>query len=339
MAPQPLPHPVALSRRLRVHARWFVLTLTSLLIICLSLSTVFASFEELPTGGRAAGLGNAFTGIADDVYSIYYNPAGLVQLHRSEFTAYYSKLYAGLSDGSSIGRSFVAYAHPMKTRGTFGISYLSLSLADLYSESTVALSYAHALGMKWNLGGNLKFLRKSFGSDTYTQNAINSDTGAPLGGADPLFAQNGSSKSGMAVDLGAQYRLSRIYGIGITILNMNSPNMALSSDDSDPVSAVYKVGLARRTKTSAVDAEFSMQKFTQEEFRLNIGGERWFGNGLGVRGGLGFGQRGYQLTSIGFAYRWESLQVDYALIYPLSGIKGTFGTHQVSMTFRFGRRS
>lgn len=313
--------------------------LLNLFVLGLSSVPAIASFEEMPTGGRAAGLGNAFTAIADDVYSIYYNPSGLAQLHRSEFTAYYAKLHAGLTDGSSIGRQFAAYAHPTRRHGTLGVSYLSMSLAGLYSETTMALSYAHALGIKWNLGANVKFLRKSFGSDTYTQNAINSDTGASLGGADPVFAQNGASKSGQSFDLGAQYRISRIYGVGITISNLNSPNMALSSGDSDPVSAVYKVGLARRTKASSIDAEVSMRKFTQEEYRLNIGAERWFASGIGLRGGLGFGQRGYQLTSLGCSYRWENIELDYALIYPLTGIKGTFGTHQVSLAFRFGRKS
>lgn len=284
-------------------------------------------------------MGNAFTAVADDVYSTYYNPAGLMQLHRSEFTAYYSKLYSGLSDNSSIGRSFVAYAHPTAQRGTFGISYLSLSLADLYSESTIAMSYAQAIKEKWNLGASLKFLRKSFGSDTYTENAINSDTGESRNGPDPLFANNGTSKSAASFDLGLQYRISRIYGLGFAILNANTPNMALSPSDTDKVAAIYKVGLARRTKITSIDTEISMRKFTSDEYRFNMGAERWVGKNFGIRGGLGFGQRQYQITSMGFSYRWENLEFAYAMIYPLTGIKGTFGTHQLSMTFRFGRKN
>ena len=300
---------------------------------------VLASFEEYPTGARAAGMGNSFTAIADDAYSTYYNPAGLVQIHRPEFTAYYAKLYSGLSDGSSIGRSFVAYAQPTENRGTFALSYLSLSLAGLYSESTYALSYAHSLGERWNLGGTMKFLQLGYGSDAYTQSAINSDTGASLGAPDPLFAQNGTGKSAESFDVGAQYRLSRIYGLGFAILNINSPNMALSSSDDNSVAAVYKLGIARRTKTSSIDVEFSERKFTTEEYRLNMGAERWIGDNFGIRGGLGFGSDQYQITSLGFTYRWDNLEFAYALIYPLEGVTGTFGTNQLSMTFRFGKRN
>jgi hypothetical protein len=307
--------------------------------LCVVPSSVFASFEQLPTGGRQAGLGNAFVALADDVYSAYYNPAGLVQVKRSEFTAFYSRLYAGLSDNSSISRSYVGYAHPLRKYGTLGFSFLSLDLSGLYSESTMALHYAHAVREKWNLGGSLKFLRKSFGSDPYTQSAINSDTGASLGGADPLFAQNGTSKSGMALDVGAQYRLSKIYGLGFAIQNINSPNMALSSSDSDKVSSVFTAGIARRTKVAAIDVDVSRRQFTSDDYRLNIGAERWLTSGIGFRGGLGFGSRGYQVTSMGFSYKWENAEFDYGLIYPLSGIQGTFGTHQLTVTFRFGRRS
>jgi len=69
-----------------------------------------------------------------------------------------------------------------------------------------------------------------------------------------------------------------------------------------------------------------------------MGAERWLDSGLGFRGGLGFGSRQYQITSMGFSYRWGNLELDYALIYPLTGIKSTFGTHQMTVTFRFGRR-
>ena len=315
-----------------------VRAIVSLLLVLAIAAPAFASFEELPTGARAAGMGDAFTAVADDVYSAYYNPAGLAQLHRSEFTAYYSRLYAGLTDNSNISRSFLAYAHPTDRHGTLAFSYLSLSLTDLYSESTFGASYAYGIGEKWNLGGTMKFLKKSYGSDTYTENAINADTGASLNGPDPLFAQNGTSKSAVSFDLGAQYRLSRIYGLGFTILNVNSPNMALSPSDTDKVNTVYKVGIARRTNLSSVDAELSYRKFTSDEYRLNIGAERWFSSGFGARAGLGFGERDYQITSFGFSYRWQSIDLSYALIYPLAGVKGTFGTNQFSLTFRFGRK-
>jgi long-chain fatty acid transport protein len=58
----------------------------SLLFIITSSS--FASFEPLPVGGRAAGMGEAYSAIVDDVYSMYYNPAGVLQIDRPEIGSY-----------------------------------------------------------------------------------------------------------------------------------------------------------------------------------------------------------------------------------------------------------
>jgi len=146
-------------------------------------------------------------------------------------------------------------------------------------------------------------------------------------------------QSGVAFDLGGQYRISKIYGIGLTILNINSPNMALSPSDTDKVSSVYKVGLARRTQISGGGCRSLAAPIHHERVPPEYGRRTLDESGFGIRGGIGFGQRQYQITTIGFSYRWENLQFDYALIYPLTGIKGTFGTNQLSMTFRFGRRN
>ena len=39
-------------------------------------------YQDFPIGGRAVGLGGAFTALANDPSGVYYNPAGLVDQHR-----------------------------------------------------------------------------------------------------------------------------------------------------------------------------------------------------------------------------------------------------------------
>ena len=52
-----------------------------------------AAFEQIGAGARAIGMASAFTAISDDVHAVYYNPAGLPQVRRPEFTAGYGKLF------------------------------------------------------------------------------------------------------------------------------------------------------------------------------------------------------------------------------------------------------
>lgn len=311
-----------------------LLILLGLAVVC---PEVRASFEPLPVGARASGMGEAATAVADDVYSLYYNPAGLMQLTRPELGAYYSRLFVGLSDNSEIARSFVGYGQPLGKEGRWGsggISYLSLTLSGLYKEETVGFGYACSLRERWNVGGSLKWLKKTIGTDEYTNNAINPVTGAATGQADPLFA-NGRSKSAAAFDVGTQYQMSSHYALGAVIRNLNAPNMALGAA-SDPAPRYYAVGVARRTRESAISVEAGEYKSTQGNYRISLGGERWF-EAIGIRAGFAVGSRSYSVGSFGASYRLPGFQLDYAMNYPLQGVKGTLGNQQISLTMRFGK--
>jgi hypothetical protein len=72
-----------------------------------------ADFDDLGMGARAQGMGNAFTGLADDSRAIYYNPAGLAWQTRSQVSADYSRLLMGLDDSSSLSLGFLSYVHPL----------------------------------------------------------------------------------------------------------------------------------------------------------------------------------------------------------------------------------
>src|SRR6185295_8223023 len=105
--------------------------------------SLHASFEPLPVGGRAAGMGEAYSAVVDDVFSMYYNPAGVMQLDRPEIGTYYSQLFSGLTDNSQISRTFVGYAQPlgkMGRKGGIGVNYISLELPGLYKEESMGIA-------------------------------------------------------------------------------------------------------------------------------------------------------------------------------------------------------
>ena len=71
------------------------------------------SFLKISPSARAAGMGDAFTAIANDVTAIFYNPAGLTQLTGTDFSFGYtnwlvgSKLFSG-AIARPIGRQSVS---------------------------------------------------------------------------------------------------------------------------------------------------------------------------------------------------------------------------------------
>jgi hypothetical protein len=86
------------------------------LAFCLSPLALRADFEDLGMGARALGMGDAFTGLADDGRAVYYNPAGLARQSRAEVAADYAKLHAGLDDRSSLSLAYLSYVQPLSRR-------------------------------------------------------------------------------------------------------------------------------------------------------------------------------------------------------------------------------
>lgn len=317
-----------------------------------SFNYTYAAFEDLGIGARATGMSNAFTAVADDAYAIYYNPAGLANLQSPEFASTYGKLLIGLDDKSNLGNSFVVYSHPLIKRykngqtyqlGTISIAWQELRLDSLYRENVFYLSYARMIRERVRAGINIKRLRCGFGSNDYTENAIDQE-GNARGTKDPVF-NGGSSSSAFAVDLGFQYALKHNERIvlGLSLLNINQPNIALRGTDKVPFTK--KFGILYRHDI----ANFSMDLIRRKSLRsttdtiINTAGEKWidfksFGI-VGIRGGLGIGSRSYRSVSVGASYGINAIQFDYGFVLPLTGIEDTMGSHRVSLSFRFGEES
>ncbi len=68
-----------------------------------------ASFLLIGAGARPAGMGGAFTALADESSAVYWNPAGLSLLKKKEFSGMYGSLFTDTT------YSFISYAHPIFT--------------------------------------------------------------------------------------------------------------------------------------------------------------------------------------------------------------------------------
>jgi hypothetical protein len=303
-------------------------------------ATVFAAFEETSVSARSTALGGICAASSDDVYSIYQNPAGLNSLQRTEFGIEYSKDHMGLTDGSDLGYSFIGVAQPLKFKkdyGTLGVGWLRFDLAGLYSENTFILSYARTLmEQRLGFGISLKSLGIAYGSDEYTMNSLDS-SGNTTSQPDALFAKYGTAKSNFDADLGLQYDLFKNYRLGLAVLNITEPNMALDTTQEARIPRTYKLGIMHNTKTSlfSIEGLFKTEN-SQSVWKMAGGAETTFDFGLALRGGLAISNQETTDVSIGIGYKLQDTQFDYALIYPMAGIKNSFGTHRLSLVLKFG---
>src|SRR5882672_5499886 len=59
--------------------------------------TTSADILKVGVGARAIGMGEAYTAQADDVSSLYWNPAGLALMQERQASFMYDQMYQGLS--------------------------------------------------------------------------------------------------------------------------------------------------------------------------------------------------------------------------------------------------
>jgi len=69
-------------------------------------------------GTRAMGVGAAYTALADDITSLYWNPAGLGRLTRQQVYGLYEQLYEDTIYG------FIGYSLPFYRIGVFGVGLI-----------------------------------------------------------------------------------------------------------------------------------------------------------------------------------------------------------------------
>ncbi|MCR4295482.1 MAG: PorV/PorQ family protein, partial [Elusimicrobia bacterium] len=129
-----------------------------------------ASFLDIGVGARALGMGGAYTALADDANSLYWNPAGLAKLEKREFTASHAEMY------ENTRLDFLAYAHPT-SQGTFsaGVTYLSQGKIEGrdslgrptagFDASDAAVSGGYARNLEFaEVGASVKYIRSHIGS-------------------------------------------------------------------------------------------------------------------------------------------------------------------------------
>ncbi|MDA3838068.1 MAG: PorV/PorQ family protein [Candidatus Delongbacteria bacterium] len=126
-------------------------------------------FLKLDVAARAFAMGGAFIGLSDDASTLYYNPAGLINLKSSEFVSSHNMYLADIS------YSYIGATYPLpQFNAGVGLQVSYLTTGDM-DETTiqnpdgtgrtfsaydfmVGATYAQMLTPKFYVGGTLKLL-------------------------------------------------------------------------------------------------------------------------------------------------------------------------------------
>ena len=182
-----------------------------------------AAFLKIGPGARPTGMGEAFTGVADDIHSIYYNPAGLGLLKSPAITGMHMQYFQNIS------YEFAAFEVPTPSQGTWGVAITNLHTDDIQrrtedtdapigqfgaSDSAYWLSYGRSLTSRLSLGANAKYVRQTIDS---------------------------IDASAYAMDGGLLYQTDwHDVRLGATIQNLGSKVKFVN--ESDPLPLTYRLG-------------------------------------------------------------------------------------------------
>lgn len=173
-----------------------------------------AQFLKIGVGSKYQGMGEATAATANDVYAMYWNPAGLVEIEN------FAIGFTNVNWLLDIDLNYISAAKYFEDVGVFGISATVLSMDDqeittfeqqdgtgeYYSASSYAigLSYARQLTARFAFGATVKYVEEKIDQERAT---------------------------GMAVDFGTVlYTGFRSLRLGMSISNLG-PEMEFSGSD------------------------------------------------------------------------------------------------------------
>jgi long-subunit fatty acid transport protein len=179
-----------------------------------------AQFLKIGVDGRGCAMGGAYTAVANDISSLYWNPAGAAMLKTPELL---------ISDAewiADVRNNFVGYAAPVGLWGTFGVSITSVSMGK---EDVTTVYQPEGTGQKW--GANDIAI-----SGCYARRFTNRFSF----GMNVKYVQQNiwdMTANGIGFDFGTLYEPEFMTGLkfGMTLLNFSPYNMKYSGNQLEEV--------------------------------------------------------------------------------------------------------
>lgn len=286
-----------------------------------------ASFLKVSPGPRASGMGESFVGLADDVNTIYYNPAGLATLKRQELTLMHNELFA------DVRQEWLAYAYPTETLGSFALSVdvQHIQPFDSFDANNSPGTKISAQDAAYELAYALRL------TDSLT-----------VGGAGKLIKSRLDNvyAVGAAFDAGVLYE-TRVDGLklGASALNMGPPMRFISEYFNLPLAG--KAGFSYKfSQLQDRGHEFTLVSdvtvYRDRNAFAGVGIEYLRQGSLALRAGwTGFQTAGYGMTlgaGVDINRLTKGRLPEISFDYGYEGLGDVGQSHRASMTFRFGGR-
>ncbi len=137
-----------------------------------------ADFLKIEPSARAMTMGSGYAALTNDVFSVYYNPAGLSEVATTQFGASHNEWMAGLSQeyfGLAGRRGKGSYGVGIKLlhRNQIERNEIGAYEGDFTNyEGTFSLGYGYPVGKEHSLGLNLKYVHRKIYDKAFRSYAL-----------------------------------------------------------------------------------------------------------------------------------------------------------------------
>ncbi len=276
-----------------------------------------ADFLQVGIGARAAGMGGAFTAMADGVDAPYWNPAGAAGLEYREFNIGHFSWYQDISLNHGSFAMPLTQNVGLALSATF-VDYGKIEGYDQYGSSTGDLTAGDwAAGV--TLGAEITEQFRAGITGKYINQKL----------AD-------ISASGFAADFGVSLQVSK-FNFAATAANIGTPMKFETVSEKLP--AAVRFGIAYAPAQSLVAGSIEVEKKLYGDIVTRQGLELRFNNQYFLRSGISFypGQGDYRSMKTGYALgagiELKAMRVDYAFT-PSSDLSAD-DLHRFSLGFKF----
>jgi len=313
------------------------------------IGTSGSSVLKIGVGARPSSMGEACVAIADDVSSIYWNPAGLFQIRSSQLSAMHIEW---LDD---IRYEWLGYAQPVASWATVAadVSYIHMGTIPRTIESSTegyeqdGTFTASDMAGRFALAGKVRKDVLVGASFQVLQSRVDFRDVTKERIADRIAQST-------AINLGGIYNTPvPNLSVGCSFQNMGGQTQAFFNE-KEPLPFAFRLGAAyRKTLNTIQEAGSPVEEEAVDPDKptgvlvvamdlnlpvdgpagIRLGTEYQFGNGIAIRGGYrtGTGLEFPSGISGGAGYSTASYHLDYAFV-PYGDVGNT---HRVSFTVKF----
>lgn len=303
-----------------------------------------SEFMAIGVGGRALGLGGAYTAIANDVTAGYWNPAGLSKINYPQLSLMHSEQF-----GSLVNYDYAAVAFPVGAKAAIGVGVIRLGV-DAIPDTRGALIDEDGDGIfddNERLDkSKISYFNTADWAVYFTYSKKHSDR-LSYGANIKLIRRDMSvgSATGVGFDLGIQFSPSENFLVGANLQDATTTFLAWNTGTNELITPTLKLGTAyllealggRFIPVFDVDIRFENRRYASNvnlgavSFDMHTGLEFDLKNIAALR--IGYSDIG--TTNFGAGIHLPKFDIDYTFATSKLTDDRFDNTHRVSITFTF----